>query len=306
VPSLAYVNGRYLPARSAAVSIADRGYQFADGVYEVVLVVNGRLLDADAHLDRLERSLDELAIPMPMARRALGCVMRRLVRINRITTGTLYLQVTRGAAPREHAFPRRPPEPALTMTVKRYDLAALLAQQSSGVAAVTVPDQRWKRCDIKSTALIGNVLAKQAAREAGATEAWMVDAAGYITEGASTTAWIVDGGGRLVTRALGPEILPGITRRVILELAEEAGWPVVERAFTPQEVLQTAEAFLASTTNWITPVVRLDDRPIGNGEPGPVSRALIDRHCAHVKAETGLQLAEARGGSQAAFRRQSA
>jgi len=295
VPSIAYVNGRYMPSRAAAVSITDRGYQFADGVYEVMLVLGGRLLDAEAHLDRLERSLSELAILMPMSRRALTCVMARLIRVNRLATGTLYLQVTRGIAPRDHAFPEPAPAPALAMTVKRFDLAALLRRQDSGIAVCTVPDERWKRCDIKSTALIGNVLAKQAAREAGAAEAWMVDAAGYITEGASTTAWIIDTDGRLVTRALGPEILPGITRQVILELAQETTGPVVERAFTPEEAMAAREVFLASTTSFITPVVRLNGTPIGDGTPGPVTRALIARHRAHVAAETGVALAAPEG-----------
>jgi len=290
VPSIAYVNGRYLPQRQAAVAIEDRGYQFADGVYEVVLALGGRLLDCEAHLDRLDRSLSELRIDLPMSRRALCAVMSRLLRVNRIEAGTLYLQITRGVAPRDHAFPQPPVRPALAMSVRRFDLAALLARQARGIAVQIVPDLRWRRCDIKSIALTGNVLAKQAACEAGAAEAWMLDPAGMITEGASTTAFIVDDEGRLRTRRLGAEILPGITRSVLFDMARERGLSVLEQPFSPLEASAAREAFTASTTNFVAPVVRIDGASIGDGAPGPITRTLIARHRAHVRDETGIDL----------------
>lgn len=288
MPSIVYVNGRYRPRAEAAVAVEDRGYQFADGVYEVILALGGRLLDRAPHLDRLERSLQEMRIAMPMSRRALGVVMDRVLRLNRIEAGALYIQITRGAAPRDHAFP--PPElpPSLVVAARRFDLAGLRRRQQQGIAIRTVADLRWRRCDIKSIALTGNVLAKQAAREAGALEAWMVDEAGLITEGASTTAWIVDSEGRLRTRALGPEILPGITRRVVLELAAEDDRPIVEQPFTPEEAKQAAEAFTVSTTSFVTPVISIDEATIAGGAPGPLTRALIARHREHVLAQTGV------------------
>ena len=286
---IAFVNGRYLPHRQAAVHVEDRGYQFSDGVYEVCLFVNGRCLDLAPHLDRLERSLAALGIAMPMGRAALVSVMYRLMRRNRLATGTLYLQVTRGVAPRDHAVPAHPPRPALVMTARRFDLAALQRQQESGIAVVTVPDERWKRCDIKSVSLLGNVRAREAAGAAGGAEAWMVDDRGAITEGASSTAWIVDRDGRLVTRHLGPDILPGITRAVILSLAGESGIEIIERPFTVDEARQAREAFTASTTRFIMPVVRIDGRAVGDGRPGTLTRALIVRHWRHVAAETGCE-----------------
>ncbi len=286
---IAFVNGRYLPHRLAAVHIEDRGYQFSDGVYEVCLFLGGRFLDLEPHLERLARSLAALDIAMPMGRRALVSVMHRLMRRNRLETGTLYLQVTRGVAPRDHAVPARPPRPALVMTARRFDLAALRRRQESGIAVVTVPDERWKRCDIKSVSLLGNVRAKQAAGAAGGAEAWMVDDRGAITEGASSTAWIVDRDGRLVTRHLGPDILPGITRAVILSLTGESGIGLVERPFSADEARRAREAFTASTTRFIMPVVRIDGHAIGDARPGPLTRALIARHWRHVAAETGCE-----------------
>lgn len=285
---IAYVNGRYVPFSQAMVHVEDRGYQFSDGVYEVCLLLNGRLLDAEPHLQRLGRSLAELSIPWPMSAAALQTAMARLVRRNRIDNGALYLQITRGVARRDHAFPNPAPASALVMTVRRFDLDSFAARQTAGVAVVCVPDRRWTRRDIKSVSLLGNVLAKQAAREKGAAEAWMVDREGLVTEGASTTAWIVTEGETLVTRQLSEDILPGITRQVILALAADTGMTVAERAFTVAEAQGAREAFLASTTSFITPVTAIDGKRIGGGVPGPVAAALIRRHWGHVAAQTGL------------------
>lgn len=290
MPSVVYVNGRYLPRATAKTAVEDRGYQFADGAYEVILALGGALLDRAFHLARLERSLAELRIPMPMSRRALETVIKRMVARNRIAIGTVYIQVTRGVAPRDHAFPDPPVRPVLVIDTRHFDLEGLLARQCRGIAVQTVPDLRWRRCDIKSIALTGNVLAKQAAREAGATEAWMVDEQGLVTEGASTTAWIVDQEGCLRTRALGPEILPGITRRVIMDLAAAETRSLRESPFTPAEARNAAEAFTVSTTSFVTPVTRIDGTLIANGKPGPVTRSLIGRHRAHVRFQTDFDL----------------
>lgn len=269
----AYVNGAYLPMDAGAVRVEDRGFQFADGVYEVWSLLDGRLLDEEPHLARLERSLTELGIAMPMARGALVRVLRETVRRNMLKNGIVYLQVTRGAAPRDHAFPVDV-APTVIVTARRIDRAALARRQRDGVAVVTMPDIRWGRCDIKSVSLLPNVLAKQSAREAGAYEAWLVDRAGLVTEGASSTAWIVDAEGRLRTRPLGHDILPGITRQVLMERAGERQIAVEERAFTPAEAYAAREAFMSAASGALTPIVAIDGRTIGAGTPGPVATAL--------------------------------
>lgn len=269
----AYVNGAYLPMDAGAVRVEDRGFQFADGVYEVWSLLDGRLLDEEPHLARLERSLAELGIAMPMARGALVRVLRETVRRNMLKNGIVYLQVTRGAAPRDHAFPVDV-APTVIVTARRIDRAALARRQRDGVAVVTMPDIRWGRCDIKSVSLLPNVLAKQSAREAGAYEAWLVDRAGLVTEGASSTAWIVDAEGRLRTRPLGHDILPGITRQVLMERAAERQIAVEERAFTPAEAYAAREAFMSAASGALTPIIAIDGRIIGAGAPGPVATAL--------------------------------
>lgn len=286
---IAFVNGRYLPLHEAQVHVEDRGYQFSDGIYEVCLVLGGVMLDRDAHLDRLESSLAALAIAMPMHRAVLASHMERMIRKNLVREGTLYLQITRGVARREHGFPQPMPEPAIVMTTKRFDVAALLARQERGVRIVSTHDLRWKRCDIKSVSLLGNVLAKEAARAAGAYEAWMVDEAGMVSEGASSTAWIVDREGCLVTRHLSADILPGITRAVVLGLAREGGPGAVERPFSVAEAQAAREAFLVSTSSSVTPVVMIDDVGIADGRPGPVARELATRHWQHVERLTGYR-----------------
>ncbi len=273
MPRLAYVNGRYLPHKSAAVHIEDRGYQFSDGVYEVVPVVQGTLIDEAPHLDRLERSLSELSIPLPMSRQAIELVSRELMRRNALSNGFLYMQVTRGVAPRDHAFPRQA-RPALVMTTrqKKPPSEKLL---SEGVGIVTIPDIRWKRCDIKSVSLLPNVLGKQQAVEEGAFEAWMIDEDGLVTEGTSTNAWIVTQDGELVTRDASEAILNGITRLRILDLAARENIRFVERAFTAEEATEAREAFLTSSTNFVMPVTRIDGKPVGNGHPGLLTGQLV-------------------------------
>ena len=266
MPREAYVNGRYVPHARAAVHIEDRGYQFADGVYEVVIIHGGTLIDEEPHLDRLERSLGELRIAMPMSRAAMKLVARELIRRNGVTNGIVYLQVTRGAAPRDHKFPAGA-RPALVMTTRQMKPHSekLL---SEGAKVIGVPDIRWTRCDIKSISLLPNVLAKQDAAEAGAYEAWQVDADGMVTEGSSTNAWIVTGAGKVVTRAAGPEILNGITRLSLIGLIESQGYELEERSFSLEEAKAAKEAFITSSTSFVLPVTQIDDTPVGNGHPG--------------------------------------
>ncbi len=281
---VAYVNGRYVPFADAAVHIEDRGYQFADGVYEVMAVRNRRLADLEPHLDRLDRSLAELFMDTSMSRRALSVVLEEVVRRNRVIDGIIYLQMTRGVAKRDHAFPEQS-KTSLVVTARSMPPrpAAILEK---GVNVITVPDIRWQRCDIKSVSLLPNILAKQAAREAGAYEAWMVDKENQITEGSSTNAWIVDDSGDLITRQLDNAILSGITRMVVSDLAMRQQRRLVERSFTLKEAEQAAEAFLTSTTSFVTPVVQINDTPIGGGVPGPVTRALYDLYEAHLSGQS--------------------
>lgn len=266
MPRQAYVNGRYLPHGAATVHIEDRGYQFADGVYEVVPVAQGVLVDEELHLDRLERSLDELSIPMPMSRTTLKLISAELMRRNRLSNGFLYMQVTRGVAPRDHKFPKYV-RPALVMTTRQMP-PPNPKNLAEGVGVITVPDIRWSRCDIKSVSLLPNVLAKQQAVEAGAFEAWQVDAEGMVTEGTSTNAWIVTQDGKLVTRNANNEILNGITRISLLRVAEAEGVTFEERPFSIEEAKSAREAFLTSSTNFVMPVTRIDEQPVGNGHPG--------------------------------------
>ena len=262
----AYVNGRYVPHREASVHVEDRGYQFADGVYEVVLVHAGAMIDEIPHLDRLDRSLDELRIDPPMGRMALRAVLREVVRRNRIRTGLVYLQITRGVARRDHAFPTGV-KPALVVTAKRLTLPREETLES-GVRVVTIEDIRWQRCDIKSVSLLPNVLGKQHARENGAYEAWQIDQDGNVTEGTSSNSWIVTHDDRLLTRPATHEILNGITRQTILKLAAARGLTFEERAFSLDEALGAREAFISSATSFVTPVTQIDATTLGNGRAG--------------------------------------
>lgn len=280
----AYVNGRYVPHAAARVHIEDRGYQFADGVYEVILIDRGRLVDEDRHLDRLDHSLEALQIPWPMARPALQIVLRELIARNGVAAGTIYLQVTRGVAPRDHKFPAAT-EPSFVATTRRIKPipAAVLA---AGVSVITRPDIRWRRCDIKSVSLLPNVLGKQAAAEAGAFETWMVDDDGLVTEGTSTNAWIVTRDGRVMTRDLSATILAGVTRRALLDLVRAKGVALEEHAFSVAEARAAAEAFLTSTTSFVLPVTRIDGQAVGDGRPGPVTKSLRDMYMHHVTETT--------------------
>jgi D-alanine transaminase len=271
---VAYVNGRYLAQREATVHIEDRGYQFSDGVYEVCEVRDGSIIDQRRHLARLKRSLDELGIAMPMPETALAIVMRECIRRNRVRDGIIYLQITRGVAHRDHGFPPPGTLPSVVVTARNLDAAANERTAAEGIAVVTVPDNRWERVDIKSISLLPNVLAKQAARERGAKEAWFVDHTGRVTEGSSSNAWIVTKGGKVVTRPADNGILRGITRSVLIDVIRAQGLEFEERAFTVEEAYGAREAFLTSASQIVMPVVRIDDRPVGNGAPGSVAVAL--------------------------------
>jgi len=280
----AYVNGRFIRHGEACVHIEDRGYQFADGVYEVWAVFDGRLSDAQGHFERLKRSLGELGIPEPMSTAALTLVLKEAIRRNRVQTGLVYLQVTRGVAPRDHAFPARPTPPAIVITAKSIDWPATQARAALGVAVITTPETRWARCDIKSVALLPNVLAKQAARDAGAAEAWFVDDLGLVTEGASSNAWIVDQDGDVRTRDLNANILRGITRRSLLDLIAGEGLAFSERPFSAEEARTAREAFITGAGTLVMPVVRIDGAKIGDGTPGPVASRLRDLYLRHASA----------------------
>jgi D-alanine transaminase len=271
---IAYVNGRYLPQHAATVHIEDRGYQFSDGVYEVCEVRGGRVIDQRRHLARLRRSLDELDIAMPMSETALAIIMRECMRRNRVHNGIIYLQITRGVARRDHGFPPPGTHPSVVVTARSIDFAGNERTAAEGLAIITVPDNRWQRVDIKSISLLPNVLAKQAARERGAKEAWFVDRDGQVTEGASSNAWIVTKGGKVVTRAADNGILRGITRSVLIDVIKAQGLEFEERPFTVEEAQAAREAFLTSASQIVMPVVRIDNRPVGNGAPGSVATAL--------------------------------
>ncbi|MEX0852971.1 MAG: D-amino-acid transaminase [Bauldia sp.] len=309
---IAYVNGRYLPHHRAAVHVEDRGYQFADGVYEVCEILNGRLIDERRHLARLRRSLGELRIRPPMTAVALGVVIREVVRLNRVADGIVYLQVTRGVARRDHAFPTGDVAPSLVVTARAIARGPLDRRAGEGIAVVTVPDNRWERVDIKTVSLLPNVLAKQKAREAGALEAWFVDREGFVTEGASTNAWIVTAEGTLVTRSADRGILRGITRGVLMDLIRRRRLKVEERAFSVKEALAAREAFITSATAIVTPVVSIDGRPVGGGRPGPIAARLrgafhryaerapvLSRPAARQRPDVGQKIAgDGRGNSR--------
>ena len=287
MPRLAYVDGRIVPLAEAGVSVEDRGLQFADSVYEVCAVLNGRLLDWPAHLARLARNLGELAIALPMADAALTAVAARLLAANRAREALLYIQVSRGTARREHVFAAAM-QPTLVMTVRRFDFAQRVAQQASGVAALTAPDQRWGRCDIKTTGLLANLLAKQAARDAGAFEALLVDRDGLVAEGGSTNVWAVTDG-VLTTPPLSHRLLPGVMRATLLRLAHDAGIAVAEQPLPLRDARAADEVLLTSTTVPVLPVVRLDGATVGSGRPGPMATRLAALLWAEIARQTGYR-----------------
>lgn len=279
---IAYVNGRYVPQRHASVNVEDRGYQFGDGIYEVVHLYGGRFVDEDRHLDRLERSLREIRLPMPLSRQALSHVLLEVARRNRVTEGLLYMQVTRGVARRDHPFPAEPVPPALVVTVKRIKPYPRSIDGWGG-DAITLPDLRWARRDIKSLNLLPNVLARQAAREQGAIEAILYEEeSGLVTEGAATTFWIVDEAGRIRTRPLSHDILPGCTRGALMAELRQAAISYDETPFTLEDLARAREAFITSATSFVKPILRIDGRPVGDGAPGPVTRRLFDIFSRHV------------------------
>ncbi len=273
MPKVTYVNGRYLPHGQAAVHVEDRGFQFADGVYEVIAVANGTIVDEEAHLDRFDRSLSELRLDWPVYRRALGFIMREIIRRNTVRHGSIYLQATRGSAPRNHPFPDFS-LPSLIVTArsaKKLSYEAALEKNS----VISQPDIRWRRCDIKSVSLLPNVLLKQAAVEADAAESWLIDDRGIVTEGTASNAWIVTDQDELITRHLDSSILAGITRQAILKLISQEGISFLEREFTLEEAKQAKEAFFTSTTALVKPAVKIDEVIIGDGQPGPLTRKIL-------------------------------
>ena len=282
---IAYVNRRYLPYADALVHVEDRGFQFADGVYEVCEVRGGRLVDRRLHMERLLRSLRELRIPLPMSLEALAVVLREVMLRNRVRHGIVYLQITRGVARRDFLFPPPGTPPTLVVTARGLDPSKADALAAQGIAVVTVPETRWARVDIKSVSLLPNVLAKEAAREQGAREAWFVDANGAVTEGGSSNAWIVTQAGTVVTRPADKGILRGVTRTVLLDVLSAEGLALDERPFTVEEAYAAREAFVTSASQILTPVVSIDGRPVADGAPGLLAAKL--RGAFHRYAEFG-------------------
>ena len=278
---IAYVNGRYVPHRKAAVHIDDRGYQFSDGVYEVIAVHQGHLIDQEGHMARLERSLSELEIAWPVNSRTLSGIFAQIIRRNHVRDGIVYLQITRGVAPRNHAFPAHH-DSALVITARRG--APFDPDQSRrGVKVITIPETRWKRRDIKTISLLGNCLGKEEAVRAGAYEAWFVDDEGLVTEGTSSNAWIVNANGMLKTSQANSDILNGITRISVLKIAADLGLEFVEEPFSVAEAKAAQEAFVTSTTSFVKPVVQIDDDLVADGKPGKLATVLLERYGQHMK-----------------------
>ena len=279
---IAYVNGAYVRQNEATVSIEDRGYQFADAVYEVWSVFDSRLADMDGHMNRLERSLGELRIAMPMSRQSLLIVLSEVVRRNRIREGMVYLQVSRGVAPRDHVFPAHT-RPAVVVTARPVDRIAAARKAMTGIKAMSTPDIRWGRCDIKTVGLLPNVLAKQAAKEQGAGEVIFVDDDGYVTEGGSTNVYMVDADGVIKTRSLEANILAGVTRLTLIDLIADNGMDLREEAFTLAEAKAASEVFITAATSLVMPIVDIDGHRIGDGQPGPVASGLRDSYIARAR-----------------------
>jgi len=283
---IAYVNGAYVPLSEAGVNIEDRGYQFADGVYEVCLVVDGQFWDEAGHLARWGRSLDALSIRRPISDRALKIVMNQVVRKNRLDSALVYMQATRGVAPRNHPFPGDAVSPSLVLTARRFRLENSNQIAARGVNVITAPDIRWARVDIKSISLLPNILAKEAAQRAGAGEAWLLRD-GAVTEGTSSNAWIVNAAGELVTHPKGHAILGGITRETLLHCAASLQIKVVEKQFSLADAMAAREAFLTSATNLVMPVVKIDEKKIGDGRPGPLTMRLREAYIRECRARAG-------------------
>lgn len=268
---IVYVNGEFVPEEDAKISVFDRGFLFADGVYEVSAVINRKLVDNEAHLIRLQRSLGELNMPAPCSNEEIEAIQMKMIEENNLDEGVIYMQVTRGAADRDFAFPTNP-TPSLVMFTQAKDIT-VNPTADKGISVITVPDIRWKRRDIKTVGLLPASMAKQASVEAGAGDAWFVED-GVVNEGSSNNAFIVTHEGKIVTRHLGTEILHGITRKAVMALAAEENLEVEERAFTPEEAYEAREAFSTSASAFVMPVVKIDGHVLGNGVPGPVAEKL--------------------------------
>lgn len=278
---IAYVGDKFVPLDEAKISVLDRGFLFADGVYEVSAVIDGLLVDNAAHLARLERSLAELRIEQPMPMDQLVLQQKQLVRLNNLDEGLIYLQVTRGTADREFGFPTDT-KPNLVMFTQEKPVVDFEAVRT-GISVVSTPDIRWQRRDIKSTSLLAQVLSKQVAVEAGAGEAWMVEE-DYVTEGSSSSAYIVTHDNVLVTRPVSNKILAGITRQALLQLAQEKGLRIEERQFTIEEAQQAKEAFISSATTCVLAVVEVDGKPVGTGKPGAFVKQLREIYLDFARA----------------------
>ena len=273
---IAYVNGHYQNLRDAAVNVEDRGYQFADGIYEVCEIVGGKMVDFPRHMARMQRSLRELRIAEAMPLASLRVVMQEVIRRNRIGYGIVYLQISRGVAHRDHGFPSADVKPSLVVTAKSLNFSKNQAQAARGVKVITTAENRWPRVDIKTVGLLPNVLARQEARDKGAYEAWYVDGNGFVTEGASCNAWIVTKDGKVVTRTATSGILAGITRAVLIDVLASMQLTLEERSFTPQEAYDAAEAFVSSASQIVMPVISIDGKTIGDGTPGGIAKRLRD------------------------------
>lgn len=277
---IAYLNGAFVPLAEARISPLDRGFVFADGIYEVSAVLDGKLVDNDSHLARLKRSVGEIALDLPVTLEELVALERELVQRNKLTEGVVYMQVTRGVAERDFTFPKDV-KPTLFMFTQQKNILASPSVEA-GIKIKSVPDLRWARRDIKSVALLAQVLAKQAAAEAGCQEAWMIDD-GFITEGGSSSAFIITADDVVVTRPNSTAVLPGCTRRALLALAATGAITVEERLFTLDEALAAKEAFIASASSFVQPVVAIDETPIGDGKPGPLTRRLRELYIAFAR-----------------------
>jgi D-alanine transaminase len=271
---ISYVNGRYLPHQNAFVHIEDRGYQFADGVYEVCEICAGFIIDLTRHLDRLDRSLRELSMRSPMSRAALIRVIRETIRLNRIKNGMFYLQITRGVARRDHVFPSSDTQSSLVVTAKHSNRETACARAEKGISVVSVPDNRWERVDIKSIGLLPNVMAREFARQNGAQEAIYIDSNGMVKEGAATNVWIVTINNELITRPADFGILSGVTRRTVMDIAQKLGLTVKEEAFSVQQAIAANEVFISAATTLIMPVVQFDGNTIGTGKSGEIALML--------------------------------
>lgn len=279
---IVYVNGEFVPEEDAKVSVFDRGFIFADGVYEVSSVLRGKLIENTGHLVRLRRSLSELNMSSPATDEEIEAIQKELIERNNLDEGLVYLQVTRGAADRDFAFPKDVAPTLVMFTQAKNILANPIAEK--GLSVITVEDIRWRRRDIKTVGLLAPCLAKMQAKAAGADDAWMVED-GFITEGSSNNAYIVTDNGTIVTRQVGHEILNGITRRAVLALAEKHSYKVEERLFSVDECYNAAEAFVTSATMFVQPVVKIDDKQIGDGRPGLVAQQLRELYIGMALAE---------------------